>query len=238
MNISWADSTGITGDNPFEKPFLPLGWFYRVDPNAPPPPRIVITEIMYHPIEEPEFDRKGKPVLDLSEDIHEFIELHNFSQETVTLDNWRISGGIDYAFPEGTSLESGEFVVVARDPKRLAGIKEYKLAGKKVLGPYEGVLSNNGERVRVENAAGDTEDSVRYSAQFPWPIGADSIGAGRNGPGSTRWITSSAAACWSESTFRCRAMTPPTGWHRPSRKTPRLGVRTTSRASAPCRCRS
>ena len=178
VNISWADSTGITGDNPFEKPFLPLGWFYRVDPNAPPPPRIVITEIMYHPIEEPEFDRKGKPVLDLSEDIHEFIELHNFSQETVTLDNWRISGGIDYAFPEGTSLESGEFVVVARDPKRLAGIKEYKLAGKKVLGPYEGVLSNNGERVRVENAAGDTEDSVRYSAQFPWPIGADSIGAG------------------------------------------------------------
>ncbi|HBV30977.1 MAG TPA: hypothetical protein DEB49_00875, partial [Verrucomicrobiales bacterium] len=94
------------------------------------------------------------------------------------LDNWRISGGIDYAFPEGTSLESGEFLVVARDPKRLVGIKEYKLAGKKVLGPYEGVLSNNGERVRVENAAGNTEDSVRYSAQFPWPIGADSIGAG------------------------------------------------------------
>ena len=61
---------------------------------------------MYHPIEEPEFDRKGKPVLDLSEDIHEFIELHNFSQETVTLDNWRISGGIDYAFPEGTSLRA------------------------------------------------------------------------------------------------------------------------------------
>ena len=69
-------------------------------------------------------------------------------------------------------------MVVARDPKRLAGIKEYKLDGKKVLGPYEGVLSNNGEQVRVENAAGDTEDSVRYSAQFPWPIGADSIGAG------------------------------------------------------------
>ena len=40
VNISWADSTGITGNNPFEKPFLPLGWFYRVDPNAPPPPRI------------------------------------------------------------------------------------------------------------------------------------------------------------------------------------------------------
>ena len=178
VTIAWAGNTGIVGKNPFEKSFLPLGWFYRVDPNAPPPPRIVITEIMYHPIEEPEFDRSGKPVLDLSEDIHEFIELHNFSQDTVVLTDWRISGGIDYAFPEGTSLEIGEFMVVAKDPKRLAGIKEYKLAGKKILGPYEGVLSNNGERVRVENASGKTEESVRFSAQFPWPIAADSIGAG------------------------------------------------------------
>ena len=178
VNISWADNPGIIGENPFKKSFLPLGWFYRVDSNAPPPPRIAITEIMYHPIEEPEFDRNGKPVLDLSEDVHEYIELHNFSQETVVLDNWRISGGINYEFPEGTSLQSGEFLVVARDPKRLASIKEYKLTEKKVLGPYEGVLSNNGERLRVENAAGNTEDSVRYSALFPWPIGADSIGAG------------------------------------------------------------
>ena len=40
-----------------------------------------------------------------------------------------------------------------------------------VLGPYEGGLSNNGEQVSVENDGGNAEDSVRYSAQFPWPMG-------------------------------------------------------------------
>ncbi len=176
--ISWDPLAYITGTNPFEKPFLPLGWFYRVDADAPPPPRIIISEIMYHPIEVPEFDQRGRPVLDLSEDVHEFIELHNFSREPVTLDNWRISGGIDYAFPAGTKVESGAYLVVAKDPKRLVAIKEYQLGGVTVLGPYEGVLSNNGERVSVENNAGNAEDGVRYSAQFPWPVGADSIGAG------------------------------------------------------------
>ena len=178
VNISWAPKTDITGTNPFKKAFLPLGWFYRVAPNAPPPPRIVISEIMYHPIEEPEFDKRGKPVLDLSEDVHEFIELHNFSRETVTLDNWRISGGIDYAFPDGTQVESGGYLIVAKNPARLAAIKEYRLTGVMVLGPYEGVLSNNGERVTIENDGGNAEDTVRYSTQFPWPMGADSIGAG------------------------------------------------------------
>ena len=178
VKISWDLYPEITGTNPFKKTFAPLSWFYRVDANAPPPPRIVISEIMYHPIEEPVFDRRGQPVLDLLEDVHEFIELHNFSRETVTLDNWRISGGIDYAFPAGTTVESGGFLIVAKDPKRLAAIKEYRLAGITVLGPYEGVLSNNGERVSVENDGGNAEDTVRYSAQFPWPIGADSIGAG------------------------------------------------------------
>ncbi len=178
VKISWDPHPNITGMNPFKKTFLPLGWFYHVDATAPPPPRIVISEIMYHPVEELEFDRGGQPVLDLSQDVHEFIELHNFSRETVALDNWRISGGIDYAFPTGTTVESGDFLIVAKDPKRLAAIKEYRLTGVTVLGPYEGVLSNNGERVNVENDGGNAEDSVRYSARFPWPIGADSIGAG------------------------------------------------------------
>ena len=178
VNINWAGNTGIIGKNAFKKKYHPVGWYYLVDANAPPPPRIVITEIMYHPIEEPEFDRKGRPLMDLSEDTHEFIELHNFSQKNVNLSNWRISGGIDFAFPQGTTIESGEFLVLAKDPNRLKSIKEYQLTGKKVLGPYEGILSNNGERIRVENSSGNTEDSVNYSSQFPWPIGADSIGAG------------------------------------------------------------
>ena len=49
------------------------------------PAQVVINEIMYHPVEKPAFDAAGDPVLDLTEDIHEFIELTNVGGETVSL---------------------------------------------------------------------------------------------------------------------------------------------------------
>lgn len=36
---------------------------------------VVFNEIHYHPVENPVFTGDGRPVLDLSEDVHEFIEL-------------------------------------------------------------------------------------------------------------------------------------------------------------------
>ena len=210
VNISWADNTGITGDNPFKKPFLPLGWFYRVDPTrrrrrASSSPRSCITR-----------SRSRSSTAKASRcSISRRTSTSSSSCTTSvrTPSRWTTGGSAAGSTTRSREEPASRAASLWWSPatQRLAGIKEYKLAGKKVLGPYEGVLSNNGERVRVENAAGNTEDSVRYSAQFPWPIGADSIGAGPNGPGSTRWITSSAAARWSESTFRYRAMIPPTG---------------------------
>ena len=61
VNINWAGNTGIIGKNAFKKKYHPVGWYYLVDANAPPPPRIVITEIMYHPIEEPELIEREDP---------------------------------------------------------------------------------------------------------------------------------------------------------------------------------
>ncbi len=53
----------------------------------------------------------------------------------------------------------------------------YDLAAVRVLGPYVGRLANGGEQVRLL-ANGGTVDSVRYDDAFPWPIGADALGAG------------------------------------------------------------
>jgi hypothetical protein len=44
--------------------------------------RIAISEIMYHPVEEAAFAANGEPLLDLSHDVHEYIELHNYSMST------------------------------------------------------------------------------------------------------------------------------------------------------------
>ena len=52
----------------------------------------VFNEIMYHPIPGSE---------------SEFIELHNQMAVDMDLSGWRISGGISYLFPEGTTIKAG-----------------------------------------------------------------------------------------------------------------------------------
>jgi hypothetical protein len=137
------------------------------------PAQVVVTEIHYHPVEEPAFNVDGTPVLDLTDDVHEFVELQNIGAEAVDLSGWKLAGAVDFTFPAGTSISAGEFRVVAKDPGRLQTV--YGIAG--VLGPYTGKLSNSGDTVRVRNAAEVTVESVAYSSSFPWPISANAFGA-------------------------------------------------------------
>lgn len=61
-----------------------------------------ISEIMYHPA--PREDGR----------LLEFIEIHNSQAISEDLSGYRISGDVDYKFPEGTMLAAGRFLVVAR----------------------------------------------------------------------------------------------------------------------------
>lgn len=139
--------------------------------------QIRITEIMYHPVEEPAFNADGSPVLDLYEDVHEFVELHNAGAEAANLTGWELSGGIRFSFAAGTFIQPGEYLVVAKSPSRLKAVPAYQLGAINVLGPFEGQLSNKGDSVRLRNGSGETIDSVSYSAGFPWAISADALGA-------------------------------------------------------------
>src|SRR3989442_15571214 len=80
------------------KHLLPLTalWFFALGACAQA--TVVISEIMYHPVEEPSFNADGTPILDLYEDVHEFIELHNDGTNTVSLAGWQISGGVNFVF--------------------------------------------------------------------------------------------------------------------------------------------
>ena len=138
---------------------------------------LFITEIMYHPVELPTFDTNGVPQLDLSDDVHEFVELHNAGSGEASLDGWRLTGGITYEFPAGQRVPAGGFIVVAKDPARLVAISQYGLATNQVFGPYAGQLANGGDTVRLRNALDEVEDSVSYSSSFPWALGADALGA-------------------------------------------------------------
>ena len=148
--------------------------------NAGPIADVVIAELMYHPADANE----------------EYVELYNPTGEAVALagpqGSWRLDGAVAYTFEAGVSLPAGgRLVVVGFDPTvetgRLAAFEAaYGGAGLTpgvdLVGPWEGNLSNRGERLSLEKPDGDPPawaivDEVLYSDVTPWPAGTDGQGA-------------------------------------------------------------
>ena len=119
---------------------------------------VVFNEIMYHPA-------TNEPAL-------EWIEFHNQNSINVDLSGWRMTEGIDYTFPNGTTIRAGGYLVVAIAPETLAA----QTGITNVVGPFTGRLSNNGEKLELRNLANRLMDSVSYAADGSWPAGADGSG--------------------------------------------------------------
>src|SRR5688500_13153043 len=94
--------------------------------------QVVISEIHYHPYEKPVFLSNGSPALDYTEDVHEFVELHNAGSTAVDLSGWQLSEGVDYTFPSNTTIGPGGYRVVAKTPARIASV--YSILQSEVLG--------------------------------------------------------------------------------------------------------
>ena len=144
---------------------------------------VVVNEIMYHPVELPAFDAAGDPLVDLSADVHEYLDLHNSGTVPVSLAGWRLRGGIDYRFADSSTIPADGYLVIARDPLRLQALPAYALAASRVEGPWQGHLKNGGDSLRLEDAAGHVVDAVSYSSTSPWAIGANAFGAGSDWTG-------------------------------------------------------
>jgi hypothetical protein len=102
---------------------------------------------------------------------NEFIELHNTGPSLVDLSGWFFSDGIEFTFPAGAQIPGGGYLVVAQRPSSI--LSEF---GVTALGPYQGELSSDGERVALSDATGAVVDEVTYQPEFPWPVGADGSG--------------------------------------------------------------
>ena len=130
---------------------------------APPPSaegQILITEIMYHP-------------LDTSA---EFIEIYNRSSDTFDLGGWRLNG-VDLIFDRGALIGPGEYRVICED------LQAYTVAytnTEVVIGDYDGSLDNGGETLTLEMPDGaggwTTIDRVRYDDSAPWSPWPDGRG--------------------------------------------------------------
>lgn len=131
---------------------------------------LVISEIMYHPIDDDESK--------------EYVELYNRGPAAVSLDGCEFTQGIDFVFPAGTSIPSGGFLVVAKDPARIRSI--YGLPASVVIGPDPadlealddfGRLANGGERLTLKDFRDNTMDTVRWYDGGEWPRWADGLGS-------------------------------------------------------------
>ena len=136
---------------------------------------LAISEVMYH--------QKNFPGITGS---LEFIEIYNGQEFFEDLSGFQIDGDVHYTFPQGTLLNAGEFLVVARDPATLQAT--YGISG--VLGPWRMQtnitatatnivtenLPNNQGTVRLENELGGHILEVNYDSDGAWPVEADGAG--------------------------------------------------------------
>ncbi len=121
---------------------------------------LVISEIMYHPA-----DRQDM------RDI-EFVEVFNAEPFFHDMSGYRLSGEVDYTFPEGTVLEGLSRLVVAASPADVAYLNPVSY----VLGPYSNRLANGGGTVRLRNHSGAVLVEASYNDNAPWPVQADGAG--------------------------------------------------------------
>lgn len=94
------------------------------------------------------------------------MEVTNTGPETVDLQGWRPSGGVDLPCTSPTLLVPGEFMVVAEDMAVLRTAT--RLSG--AFGPWSGRLSNGGERLVLQDPSGNTVDDVTCDDDQHWPV--------------------------------------------------------------------
>jgi len=159
------DPLNWTADNP--TPAAP-GLVAACPPPAYQTPRVILNEIHYHPQETGELH----PASSDGED-EEYVELYNPLVSAVDLSGWKLTDGVTVAFPNGTLLGGGEYLVVGRDHEKL----QQRFGITNVLPiNFNGRLSNSGERIALEDSQENLVDSVLYGDSVDWPYGADGLG--------------------------------------------------------------
>jgi hypothetical protein len=175
---------------------------------------VVINEIMYNPECVEPLPQFCPPTGDCCPDTNsithneqEYIELYNSSGSSVDLwrdfgvdgtFGWRITGGVDFEFAVGTTLDPGEFLLVVRfdpvsQPTKLADFRTfYGLPPSlEIVGPYIGGLNDFNDQLdlrRPDNPSLDPGcscqvapmvvwDGVHYFDFDEWPVEPDGMGS-------------------------------------------------------------
>jgi hypothetical protein len=118
---------------------------------------IVITEIMYNPPE-------------LGTDSLEFLELYNNGDETVNLEGFNFTEGIEFIFPNVDLLPDNYLLVSVNSAAMMSTF------GVDALQWTAGGLSNGGEDIVLRDNFDVIIDSLTYDDALPWDTLADGYG--------------------------------------------------------------
>jgi hypothetical protein len=110
--------------------------------------KLRITEIMFHPQDTNDPDDPNE----------EFIELKNTGTQIINLNLVKFTNGIDFNF-SAIDLAAGQYIVLVKD---LAAFQAQYGTGINIAGQFSGSLDNKGERIRLEDALGQTIQDFKY----------------------------------------------------------------------------
>ena len=119
---------------------------------------VVFNEVMFAPLGE--------------ERSLEWLEIHNEMAVDVDVSHWRVSGGIQFEFVEGSIIPGGGYSVIAASPATLAAANGLT----NVLGPFTGRLSNSGDLLQLRNHNDRVMDELVYGVDGEWPVGPHGSG--------------------------------------------------------------
>jgi hypothetical protein len=139
--------------------FAPIAWGQN----------IVIDEIMFHPSSQNSRE--------------EYLELYNAGTTNVTLSGWKFTKGISFTIPSNTVLKASNYLVIAGNRQaftnKYPGVTNY--VGEFVIvrmtnlngftyTNFENTLSNTREELKLEDALGNTIDSLTYAEEGDWGV--------------------------------------------------------------------
>jgi hypothetical protein len=119
-------------------------------------PSILISAIHYNPADT---------------SLSEFLEIYNPSDKAIFLNGYSFVDGIIYSFLWNVVISSGEKIRIVKD------VSFHTDYVGQIFQWNSGSLSNNGEKIILQDALGVVVDHVQYDDKLPWPTEADGEGA-------------------------------------------------------------
>ena len=153
------DGDGLVGMTDLLIVLADFGSTCSIDPPSTGWPLLHINELHYNPSTD-----QG------SDSDFEFLELHNPGPESVSLEGWSLSEGLDHTFAQGTVIDSGGYLVVTVNATTYAGL------GFAVVDWGSGGLHNSGELIALRAPDGTVVESVLYSDTGGWDTAPDGQG--------------------------------------------------------------